>query len=390
MQLTIEQRLIRNHKLLATHEMTMAYTGLIMLGDVKVDDSPSVTAYTDGFNCVYGRTFCDGLSDPELRAVILHECLHKAFMHLIVYMSLAMKNMNLANQACDYYINLIIHFIERDSNGFIKLPQGALLDLRFQDVSTPEIFKMLETEQKQSGDKPKQNFDEHGWEDAQSIPEDKKAEIAEQIKQAIFEGNKLSSKKGGGGTDRALTDLLVPKIDYRDVMRQFATDIKRGGDDISYARPDRRRQGGDVIMPTREEETLGRGVWAFDMSASISNQEALRLVSEAVGCFKQCSPEAVDILYWDTKVAGHETYQRDEFDSIAQKTKPVGGGGTNVQCVIDYISKNRLDPEFIVVFTDNYLGGDYGRGWSTDKILWVITEYGSNDKPTVGSSIRIN
>ena len=43
-----------------------------------------------------------------------------------------------------------------------------------------------------------------------------------------------------------------------------------------------------------------------------------------------------------------------------------------------------------MVFTDNYLGGDYGSGWSTDKILWVITETGSNEVPTIGTYARIN
>ena len=396
---TLERRLLRNHKKLYTHPATMVYAGVIQLGNVEVVDNPSMTACTNGLDCLYGREFCDEIPDAELRGIIIHENLHKSYMHMTIFQDLAKKNMSVTNKACDYYINSIIKKMEEDTNGFITLPAGALYDPRFEGMSSREIFKILENEQDEEDEQTSgqdnsctsQGFeDTHDWTDAKEMSEQQVEELKEQIKQAVFEGQKLAGKKNGD-VPRGLTDLLVPKLDYRTIMQEFATSTVKGGDDATYARPSRRHHNGsDLIMPSYEDPSIGRGVIAFDMSASITNQEVLRLVSEAIGCFTQCKPEAVDILYWDTKVARHETYTQDELDDIPNQTKPKGGGGTDVQCVADYINEYRLKPDFIMVFTDNYLGGDYGSGWSTDKILWVITETGSNEVPTIGTYARIN
>jgi predicted metal-dependent peptidase len=53
-------------------------------------------------------------------------------------------------------------------------------------------------------------------------------------------------------------------------------------------------------------------------------------------------------------------------------TKPRGGGGTEVQCVVDYMKEKNIRPVCVVVLTDGYLGGDWGTGWDAP-VLWCIT-----------------
>ena len=55
-----------------------------MVGDVEIkDDVP--TACTNGRDVMYGRAFIDKLSESNVKGVILHENLHKAFRHTTMF-----------------------------------------------------------------------------------------------------------------------------------------------------------------------------------------------------------------------------------------------------------------------------------------------------------------
>lgn len=98
-KLTVEQRIQKAHVWLMGQADYCLYSGVIMLGHTEVSDTVP-TACTDGRNTRYGRKFCEGLDDKELRALILHENLHKAFSHLTTWRNLWDKNRKLANMAC--------------------------------------------------------------------------------------------------------------------------------------------------------------------------------------------------------------------------------------------------------------------------------------------------
>ena len=107
MNLTAEQRIQKSHVRLMSHQATMAFSGLVMVGESTVqDDIP--TACTNGRDVMYGRGFVEGLSDAELTAVVLHENLHKAYSHAWLWKHLWKEDAKLANMAADYVINLEI------------------------------------------------------------------------------------------------------------------------------------------------------------------------------------------------------------------------------------------------------------------------------------------
>jgi len=41
-----------------------------------------------------------------------------------------------------------------------------------------------------------------------------------------------------------------------------------------------------------------------------------------------------------------------ECQQMTSSTKPKGGGGTDPECVGEYLAKNRIVPECAIVFTD--------------------------------------
>jgi predicted metal-dependent peptidase len=197
----------------------VAYSGVLMVGSVKVESDPSKcpTAYTNGRDVVYGRDFIAKLSDAELRAVILHENKHKMYRHIATWKHLWKQSPDKANRACDYVINLEIVDEGKKSNGFIQLPKCGLYDEKYRGLNSAEVFALLDDDD--GGGQGGDGIDEHGWEDAESMSEEEKQELGKQIDQAIRQGAILAGKVGGD-IDRCFTDLMSAKVDWREALRE--------------------------------------------------------------------------------------------------------------------------------------------------------------------------
>jgi predicted metal-dependent peptidase len=395
-QLTAEQRLSKNITAIMGHERYIALAGVMMIGISAIkDDCP--TAYTNGRDEYYGRAFVDDLTDPEFRGLILHENYHKLWRHLVTWMWMFMENPKLANMACDYVINLIIYLENRD--GFAVLPKGALLDERFANMSAAQVYKILKQEQEDSPDDSDQGegegngagLDEHDWEGAQEMSADEQRELAQEIDQAIRQGALTAGKVGSGG-NRAIDQLLQPEVNWREVLREFITETCRGNDDSTWRQPSRRHLAMGMLRPSGITERVGELVIAIDTSGSIGQHELTKCLSEIKGICDMVKPESVRILYWDTKVCADELYGDvagacGSLEQLTQTTKPAGGGGTNVQCVTDYIRDNNINAQAVIVLTDGYLGGDWG-AW-TMPLLWGILD-NKSARPTIGKTLHIN
>ena len=386
--LTQEQRIERSHIDLMKTPQFVAYSGVLMVGSVKVESDPSKcpTAYTNGRDVVYGRDFIAKLTDPELRAVILHENKHKMYRHIATWKHLWKQNPSKANRACDYVINLEISDEGKASNGFIQLPKCGLYDEQYRGLNSAEVFALLDDDDGGSGGGSGEGIDEHGWEDAESMSEEEKQELGKQIDQAIRQGAILAGKVGGT-LDRCFTDLMSAKVDWREALREFISSTCAGKDDSTWRKPNRRWLQNDLYLPSTISETMGRIVVAVDTSGSIDNVAVNRFLSEVVGIMNNVNPEIVDLLYWDGEVAGHEVYGQGEGDKLMASTKPKGGGGTSPSCITKYLKKQNIVPECVVVLSDGYVGGDWGGTWSSP-VLWCIV--GScKDIPSVGQSIHM-
>ena len=386
--LTQEQRIERSHIDLMKTPQFVAYSGVLMVGSVKVESDPSKcpTAYTNGRDVVYGRDFIAKLTDPELRAVILHENKHKMYRHIATWKHLWKQNPSKANRACDYVINLEISDEGKASNGFIQLPKCGLYDEQYRGLNSAEVFALLDDDDGGSGGGSGEGIDEHGWEDAESMSEEEKQELGKQIDQAIRQGAILAGKVGGD-LDRCFTDLMSAKVDWKEALREFVSSVCAGKDDSTWRKPNRRWLQNDLYLPSTVSETMGRIVVAVDTSGSIRDKEVNRFLSEVVAIMNNVNPELVDLLYWDGEVAGHEVYGLGDGDKLMASTKPKGGGGTSPSCITKYLKDKNIVPECVVVLTDGYVGGDWGGHW-TSPVLWCIV--GScKDVPSVGQSIHM-
>ena len=380
-QLTIEQRLSKAVVDIMANPKYVALAGVLMIGERTVrDDIP--TACTNGRDEMYGRAFVEGLSDPELRFLVLHESYHKLYRHLTTWRHLYKEDPQLANMSCDYVINLKISDDNKD--GFAVLPEGGLLDRGYSGMDSAQVYNLLKQEQEDGGQGRGGGFDEHDWEGAQELTETDQRELAREIDEAIRQGALIAGKMGTG-VDRDLTELLRPQVDWREVMREFISTTCSGSDYSTWKRPNRRYISAGIYMPSGISESVEGVVVAGDMSGSIGQREQAVILTEVRSLSEIIKPEWLRMLYWDTQVCSDEKYEQHELDDFVKSTKPKGGGGTDVECVPAHMTKHNINAQAAIVITDGYVGG-----WGTwdCPVLWVIID-NKNAKPDVGTVVHV-
>jgi predicted metal-dependent peptidase len=385
-----EDRILKAHIALMQDTRTLAYSGIIMVGKTAIRDDID-TAATNGRDVFYGRAFIDSLTDPEIRGLVLHEAKHKLYQHFFVWQKLFEEDHELANMACDFVINLEILDIDRGGS-FIKLPACGCIDAQYRGMSSGDVFAKLK---EKHGDKQSrasngsdglgEGLDEHQWQDAASLSPEEKEQLSREIDCAVRTGALLAGKQGGD-VDRSFEALMASKVDWREQLREFVSATCAGKGDSTWAKPSRRWLSQDIYMPSQISETVGSMCVAIDTSGSIDDAAITKALSEVVAICDNTTPEKVDLLYWDTQVASHEQYREDNYAGLVASTKPAGGGGTDVGCVMQYIDDNKLKPECTIIITDGYT--DFPREHPTYPVIWVIVG-GSNVVPPFGSVIRL-
>jgi predicted metal-dependent peptidase len=388
-----EERKLQKAKITLMRDPKFALlSGILMVGKTGVDEN-TPTARTNGRDEWYGRKFVKDLSDAELMFVVAHENYHKMYRHLTTWKKLHDIDHRLANQACDYVINLQLRNLD-SSEKLISMPKYkdglmrgkpmGLCDARFANMNAKQVFDILREEQEEGGggggggDGDGEGFDDHDWGEAEDMTEEEKKELERDIDQAIRQGIIAAKRagEGAGGLDRELAELLEPKVNWREVLRDFVKATCNAKDKSSWRKVNRRFLSGDVYMPSLVGEKIGSIAIAIDTSGSIGSDEMSEFLSEVKAIAEEVNPSQVDLLYWDCDVAGHEVYEGSAVSDIINATKPRGGGGTSPSCVSEYMKEKNMKPECIVVLTDGYVGDDWGTEWNAP-VLWCIV--GGND-----------
>ena len=405
-EITPQQRLDKAVIAIWENPKYMTIAGTMMVGERSVSNTIP-TACTNGRDEFYGEQLIEAINDAELRFVILHENRHKIYRHMKVYEELWKQDPQLANKAMDYVINLEI--LDENKDGFAKMPTGeyaGLLDERFRGKTVQEVFDTLKTERDDDPDNNSgtngqptdggvpgttgdQNtavgFDEHDFAGAGELTEEEEKEVEIEIDQALRQGQIAAGKLGAsGGLD--VGKILEPKVDWRDVLREFVQSTCAGKDFSTWSKPNRRYIGSDIYMPSTLSEQVRELVLAVDTSGSVMDKVNYFL-SEIVGICKSVRPECVRLIYWDSTVEKEEVYSTLDLDNLAKSTHPEGGGGTRIEPVCEYLKKNRIDPQAVIVFTDGDLYGSWGN-WN-HPLLWCVLD-NKRAKPANGKVIHIN
>ena len=419
-----ETRLKRNHIMLMKNRETSWYSGIMMMGVSEVSDK-EFTAYTDGVNKRYSRPFMQKIKDDaKLRGLIMHENLHVALKHIQRCGDLFKENAKLANVSADFVVNDIIENFADKAN--VVLPDGALYHPMFHNWSVREVYAYLKQKQKgggggkgqekgqggkgqgggddeQDSDSPSgdkvtdldklmdnldniDSIDEHDWESAKELTPEEIKKLEEGIDSALRQGGILAGRMGAK-VPRSISDLLEPKVDWKEVLREFVSSATKGKDEFTWRKFNKRMLANDIYLPSLENESIGEVVIAIDTSGSITNEQVAEFASELASICDTCIPDKVRVLWWDTAVHGEQVFSGNYTD-IAKMLKPMGGGGTHVSCVSEYLIKNDVKAECVLVFTDGYVESDIN--WEiTTPSLWLVTECKSFNPPS-GKKIFID
>jgi predicted metal-dependent peptidase len=368
MALTSEQRVTKSHIAIMRSKEFCMFAGVLSVGKVSFTDGIP-TACTNGRDVIYNPEFIKSLDDKELNFVVLHEALHKVYQHMHLWKKLWKDNPMLANMAADYVVNYAIHEADELSN-VAKRPESALFDLAYKNMTTKQIFDMLKKDNEYV--KEQGGHDTHDWEGAEQLSDEEVKETAKQIDQALRQGEIIRGKMNGN-KNRSINELLEPKVDWREQLREFVNATCRNKDKSTWKRPHKRFLGQDIYMPSMIGESIGKVVVGIDTSGSIGDKELSEFLTEVVAICDDVSPSSIELLYWDTEVAGHETYNQGDYKALVQSTKPAGGGGTHVGCVNQYIKDKRIEPEAVIILTDGYVEDDWGGSWGCTPTLWAVT-----------------
>jgi predicted metal-dependent peptidase len=410
-QVSQETRLKKAHIALMKHPETALYSGIILMGKSVVEDGIP-TAYTNGRDKKYGREFISKLTDAQLRGLIMHENLHVALKHIGRFTKEFQDNPMLINVATDYAVNDVIKSME--DKGFCELPEGGLYDEKFHNWSAREIYNYLKStlppqpkisisfgdgDGKGDGKEGQgqsikisidgkestvQTTDEHDF-DAKEMSPAEQAQLSDAIDRALREGGILAGRMGSK-VPRQIGDLLEPKVNWVDALREFVTDRARGTDEYTWRKFNKRMMVNDLYMPSLENETVGELIIANDTSGSITGVELTEYATELASICDAVRPRKIRVLWWDTEVHGEQIFE-DNYTNIKDMLKPQGGGGTHVSCVSEYIAKNKIQCDGVIVFTDGHVETDIK--WDiTAPTLWLVTQNRNFTPPVGGKMVK--
>jgi len=343
---------------------------------MHIDDTlDPPTAATDGLNLYVHPDFFMGLSEDERIGLFLHETWHVCMNHMYRGRDLDHKRYN---AAADYVINLML------TDHGVTLPPKALLDKKYKDMSTLQVYEKLknEPESKQGG---------AGQQDIRYSAPGKGNSQAKQdqmtITNAIIKGMQQAKLKGGraagnipGEIKVMIDELLNPKLPWTAMLSKYVNGFTK--DDYSYRRPNRRYMP-EFYLPSMYSESLQDIIIGVDTSGSVTDKQFTAFIGEMYDIKNMLNPETMTVLDFDTSIkAEHILVQGEDLSTVSFH----GRGGTDVKPVLKYIKKKA--PVVAIIFTDGYFPirekDDPGC-----PVLWIIID-NTQFEPPFGEVIEFD
>ena len=349
--------------LLRTRSRTPFFAALALFAKILPTDTVP-TAATDGRDIFWFPPFLESLSPAETDAVLLHEVLHAALLHLP---RRGRREPLLWNVAADIVINGIIDELP----GF-TLPVGALRDKALEAFSVEEVYELLE----RSGAArpildvpdlldggPGQPALEAYWRLARSQ--------AETLARAAGAGTLPA------GLARELGVLGPASLDWRTTLWRY---LARTPTDFGGF--DRRFFGRGLYLETLESLSL-QVYLAVDTSGSVSDDQMAKFASEVFGILRAYPHLTGDLYYADADLYG-------PFALSDPLPPPVGGGGTDFRPFFAAVSRTAspLSQGVCVYLTDGH--GMFPDASPSLPVLWVVTPGGLDTSAfPFGEAVRL-
>lgn len=318
------------------------------------------TACTNGKYVLYHPEFIKDLTDEQLKFLVAHECMHPMLEHNY---RMHGRDPQKWNQAADYVINQLL-----DDEKIGKFIDGGCLNKNIYDAgkgTSDGIYNILPDSPKGGGGNGQgQGGIGNDLRQSPGSPAEQaqaQAEMKVQVAQAAQAAKMMG--KMSANLQRLIGEVLSPKVDWRNVLRQFVEKAKN--DSRTWARPNRRLLTQGLYMPSVGGEVLGEIAFAIDCSGSIGQRELNEFAAEITAVWEDGKPLKLHLIYFDSKVCHYEKFERDDTLHI----EPHGGGGTAFSPVWDYMDEHGIMPVATIFLTD-LCCNDFGDE-PDHPVLWV-------------------
>lgn len=303
---------------------------------------------------------------PSTRVTVLaHELWHNGALH---GPRMGNRCPDKWNEAADHMINLRLKKDGFDMSGF-----PYLMDPRFEDMATEDIYDILVSE----GGKPMER--PMGSDLMPCSKEDLYDAVGKVV--AAVTAAQLGGVKPGqipGEITLAIDNFLNPKLPWEVLLFNYFNELTN--DEYSFARPNRRYD--DPMMPGKTGSNgLEHLMYFQDISGSISDDNILRFNSELKFVWDELAPQRMTVQTFDTEI--QDTYEFETGD-VYEKIIVTGRGGTCLKEVFAQIKKEQ--PSCAVIFTD--LGVEIPQNPGVP-IIWVCVDNPSGQVP-YGRLVHVN
>ena len=341
------------------------------------------TAATDGRNFYYNSRFINLLKPKEIEFLFGHEVLHCVYDH---FGRRGDRDPMLFNVANDFAVN---GDLKKHRVGEFITSVPCLYDSKYEGMSSEEIYddlyknaekinlsdlidKLLDDhlDGNSDGSESEGEDDKDGKGKKPKISAEERQKIRDEIKEAVLAAAAASDGAGNlpAGVKRLIQDMTAPKMNWRELLRmQLESTIKS---DFTWMRASRRGWHMDAVMPGMKNDEMIDIAIAIDASGSIDERMLKDFLSEVQGIMDQFAAYRIHILTFDTRTYNPATYNSDNLDTICDY-EVKGGGGTDFDCIFEYLKEEQIEPKRLVVFTDGYPFGSWGDENYADTV-WII------------------
>ena len=341
------------------------------------------TAATDGRKFYYNSRFVMMLKQKEVEFLVGHEVLHVVYDHLGRRDNRDPEIWNIAN---DYTVNADL---KRHKVGEFITTVPCLYESKYEKWSSEDIYEdlMKNVQYISIDDLLDQMLDDHidgegddgdGDQDGNEgrkgkgrpkLSEAEKEEIRQEMKQAIL--NAAQQAEAGSmpaGVERLIKQMTDPVMPWRELIQTNLTSAIKS--DYSWMRPSRRGWHMDAVMPGMNPGEEIDVVVMIDMSGSISNAQGTAFLSEVAGMMEAFDGFRIRVACFDTRVYNLQEFTSENLDTV-DEYELHGGGGTDFDCIFDFLKEEAIVPERLIVFTDGYPFGSWGDADYCDT-TWII------------------
>ncbi len=332
-------------------------------------DEWCATAATDGRHFYYNTRFIKMLRPKEIEFLFGHEVLHCVYDHFGRRGDRDPQIWNIANDFC-VNSDLVKHNV---GEKITSVP--CLYDRKYDGMSSEEVYddlmknaqkinindlidKLIDEHMDGEGDGDGDGEEGEGKGRPKLTPEERQA-IRDEIKEAMLAAAATVDGAGNlpAGVKRLIQDLTEPKMNWRELLRmQLESTIKS---DYTWMRASRKGWHMDAVMPGRNQDPMIDIAVALDASGSISESMLKDFLSEIQGIMDSFPAYKIHVITFDTDAYNPAQYDSDNLDSICDY-EVKGGGGTDFDCVYNYLKENEIEPKRLVMFTDGYPFGSWG------------------------------